>query len=330
MIVSNRRHMLGFSHFGVVKGTKFGCAVITAPEGLFKGCSTLFQAFDSDCWVDAKSGRLVAKAMLHPSLSKRQRAEIHDAFLTHLDVLGNADRDLATAIDEVFAVAKEKGFVVDSVNQAHTLAQGRDPNLPDASHNALTQEITGESAAFAELAKRIFESASLSADPIIEDLKKKLGEESKEFKNKFVPVRFEFLYFFIHLANRSAFAQLGAEKSEKLSSQLVEHLIDTTVEILMGHWPEHLKQGIKKDSYNNYNVAESDYAKCKAIFLMPEDDTKTEDRIATGEKSKSMIGQLVDNVSEIITGKVNISLLFPLQILESIGGMLEKKKILMR
>jgi hypothetical protein len=241
-------------------------------------------------------------------------------------VLGNADRDLATAIDEVFAVAKEKGFVVDSVNQAHTLAQGRDPNLPDASHNALTQEITGESAAFAELAKRIFESASLSADPIIEDLKKKLGEESKEFKNKFVPVRFEFLYFFIHLANRSAFAQLGAEKSEKLSSQLVEHLIDTTVEILMGHWPEHLKQGIKKDSYNNYNVAESDYAKCKAIFLMPEDDTKTEDRIATGEKSKSMIGQLVDNVSEIITGKVNISLLFPLQILESIGGMLEKKK----
>ena len=30
MILSNRRHMLGFSHFGVVKGTTFGCAAFVS------------------------------------------------------------------------------------------------------------------------------------------------------------------------------------------------------------------------------------------------------------------------------------------------------------
>jgi hypothetical protein len=121
MIISNRRYMLGFSHFGVVKGTTFGCAVCTAPEGLFKGCSTIFLAFDGD-WRDG-SGRLVAKAMLHPSLSKRQRAEVHNIFLTHLDKLGNTGCDLAAAIDELFATAKKEGVIVDSLNQAHTANQ---------------------------------------------------------------------------------------------------------------------------------------------------------------------------------------------------------------
>jgi hypothetical protein len=127
MIISNRRHMLGFSHFGVVKGTTFGCAVCTAPEGLFKGCSTVFSAFDPNCdWLDAhhnRSTHLVAKVLLYPGLSKGQRAKVHESFLAHLDALGNAGRDLATALDEVFATAKEKGLIVGSINQAHTINQ---------------------------------------------------------------------------------------------------------------------------------------------------------------------------------------------------------------
>lgn len=120
MIVSNRRHMLGFSHFGVVQGSAFGCAVITAPEGIFKGCSTVFQAFEGE-WAAAENKQLVAKAMLNPSLSKKQRARVHDAFLTHLDALGNSGVDLPRAIDELFAVAKEKKFIVDSISKAHAL-----------------------------------------------------------------------------------------------------------------------------------------------------------------------------------------------------------------
>jgi hypothetical protein len=120
MIVSNRRHMLGFSHFGVVKGTTFGCAVITAPEGIFKGCSTAFQAFEGE-WATAENKQLIAKAMLNPGLSKKQRAGVHDAFLTHLDALENSGVDLPSAIDELFAVAKDRKFIVDSINKAHAL-----------------------------------------------------------------------------------------------------------------------------------------------------------------------------------------------------------------
>jgi hypothetical protein len=32
MVVSKRRHMLGFSYFGVVRDATLGCAVVTAPE----------------------------------------------------------------------------------------------------------------------------------------------------------------------------------------------------------------------------------------------------------------------------------------------------------
>jgi hypothetical protein len=120
MIVSNRRHMLGFSHFGVVQSARFGCAVITAPEGLFKGCSTVFQAFDGE-WANAKNKRIIAKAILNPSLSKKQRAAVHDTFLTELDRLGNSGVDLAMSIDELFAASKEGKFIVDSISEAHAL-----------------------------------------------------------------------------------------------------------------------------------------------------------------------------------------------------------------
>jgi len=180
--------------------------------------------------------------------------------------------------------------------------------------------------ALMELDMKIFESAAFSAQPTIEDLKKKLGADSKEFKLKFMPVLFEFLYFYLHLANRSSFAQLGAEKSRKLSHEMVKLSIERTIETQMGHWPENLREGIKKDSFHNYNVAEANYAMCKDILLKPEDDTKTIDKIATGQKSKSMVGQLIDNASEIITGKVNTDIIFQLQVWEIVTKTLEKNK----
>ena len=180
--------------------------------------------------------------------------------------------------------------------------------------------------ALRELDMKIFESATFSAQPVTEDLKKKLGADSKEFNLKFMPVLFEFLYFYLHIANRSAFAQLGPEKSQKLSHEMVRLSIETTVETQMSHWPENLREGIKKDSFHNYNVAEANYAMCKDILLKSEDDIKTIDKIATGQKSKSMVGQLIDNVSEIITGKVNTDIVLQLQVWEIVVKMLEKNK----
>lgn len=97
MIVSNRAHLLGFSHFGIVQTDKFSCAVITAPEGWFKPSSSLFMQFDND-WQADPNRRVVAKAYLHGHLTRSARRLIHLAFLEHLDQSGSTGVALDDAI----------------------------------------------------------------------------------------------------------------------------------------------------------------------------------------------------------------------------------------
>jgi hypothetical protein len=117
MIVSSRRYMFGTGQVGVVQNDSFRCAVSMAPEGLFKSYSALVFTFDGE-WGAHRNQQVVAKALLHPSMSSGQRAETHRALLTHLDALGSNGTGLADAIDEVFAAAKRRNLIVDSLNQA--------------------------------------------------------------------------------------------------------------------------------------------------------------------------------------------------------------------
>jgi hypothetical protein len=131
MIISNRRHMFGFGNYGVVRGTTFGCAVSTASEGFLKGYSTVFLAFEDE-GPNLKNKRLVAKALLNPSLSRKQKTGIHDTFLTHLDTLESAGIDLAAAIDEVLNSAKNRHAVVNSINEARPPVNEGAGNITDA------------------------------------------------------------------------------------------------------------------------------------------------------------------------------------------------------
>jgi hypothetical protein len=150
MIVLNHSRMFGFSHFGVVQAAAWGCAVVTAPEGFFKGYSAVFMAFEGE-WVGVPKTKmkLIAKAFLHPSLSKRQAAEAHEALLRgldkRLDELESIGQDAEAAVDDTnteakqeapdgrwsrerwnlevaiegaIAEAKEEGLVADSVTEA--------------------------------------------------------------------------------------------------------------------------------------------------------------------------------------------------------------------
>ena len=112
MIISNRRYTFGTGQVGVIQNDSFRCAVSTAPEGFFKRCSTVIQTFEGE-WGSQRNQRIVAKAMLYRNLSKRDRAEIHGAFLTQLDVLGGNGINLVDAIDDVFSAAKERHLIVD-------------------------------------------------------------------------------------------------------------------------------------------------------------------------------------------------------------------------
>src|SRR5262245_181244 len=88
MVISNTAHFFGSTHHGVVNNGRFACAVSTAPEGLFKSFSSIFKAFDPKAdWSDAwqrNEFMIMAKAMLHPALTKIGRAEVHKTLLESL------------------------------------------------------------------------------------------------------------------------------------------------------------------------------------------------------------------------------------------------------
>ncbi len=84
---------------------------------------------------------------------------------------------------------------------------------------------------------------------------------------------------------------------------------------------------MKRDFYNNLNNAEMEYGRCKELLLDPKDDTPTLEKLESGAKSKSMVGQLTDNLSQIIEGEINLNVLFTILIWEVVMKSLKKKEL---
>jgi hypothetical protein len=181
--------------------------------------------------------------------------------------------------------------------------------------------------AMSKLSKKVFEKSLWCAEALKPDLEKKFGKDSKTLQSKYIPALFEFEYFFLHLANRYAFAQLGHERRNKLYDELVPPTIDATIETYFGHCPKNLKDGIERDFYGNLSNAEMEYGSCKEIFLKPEDDTRIFEKIKSGAKSKSVVGQLTDNLSQIIEGEINLDAIFTMTIWGVVIESLKKKEI---
>jgi hypothetical protein len=98
----------------VVETKAFRCAVSTAPEGIFKGYTTVIMTFDGQ-WGNQKNKQPVAKAFLNARLSKAQRAEVHKTILAHLDAFGENGIGLAETIDDIFENATRRKLIVDSM-----------------------------------------------------------------------------------------------------------------------------------------------------------------------------------------------------------------------
>jgi hypothetical protein len=181
--------------------------------------------------------------------------------------------------------------------------------------------------AMSKLSYKIFEKSLLCAEALKPDLEEKFGKASKEFHSKYIPVLFEFMYFFLNLTDRYAFAQLGHERRNKLDDELVPPTIDALTETYFGHWPQNLKDGIKSDFYSNLNNAQIEYGSCEEMLLDPKDDTPTLEKLTSGAKSRSMVGRLTDNLSQIIEGKINLNAIFTMTIWGVVIESLRKKEI---
>lgn len=121
-----------------------------------------------------------------------------------------------------------------------------------------------------------------------EPIDEKFGKDSKEAINSWAQVQYEFLFFFTHLAMRSALSKLGNDKRIKLQDLLGPILVDSTTEAWFGHWPEKLKNGIRDDFFTNLNKAEFEYAQYKG--LSP----------ATGQSPKgTLLWELAKNIARL-------------------------------
>lgn len=97
-----------------------------------------------------------------------------------------------------------------------------------------------------------------------EKLKERIRENDEaDKKERWLLVVFEWLYFFMHLANRIAYKELGDGGRVELQEILVTLTVRPAIEGLMGHWPEHLKAGMVREFIEKMNDAELEYAKCK-------------------------------------------------------------------
>lgn len=102
----------------------------------------------------------------------------------------------------------------------------------------------------------------------------KFGKGSDKAKFHYIQVQYEFLFFFTHLAMRSAFHVLGNEKRNKLQEIIGPILSDATTEAWMKDWPEDLKRKIRDEFFENLNRSELEYARYKGLSPAPGESPK--------------------------------------------------------
>ncbi|WP_146447638.1 hypothetical protein [Bythopirellula polymerisocia] len=109
-----------------------------------------------------------------------------------------------------------------------------------------------------------------------------------------VLVFFEFVYFFMHLTNRSAVSHLTEHQIEKLHDYLGPFISSTAVDSFCAHWPKELKEGMIKDFYKKLNDAELEYSTCNELF--------SEENPLTGD---SLFSKLARNVADLSDNSMN-------------------------
>lgn len=105
---------------------------------------------------------------------------------------------------------------------------------------------------------------------------------------QWIYVCFEFIYFFMHMTDRVAFAQLGHERRRKLMDDLGPLIVEPAIETFFGHWPDDLKAGMRSEFYQKMNDARQDYSKCQGLI--------SDDKPVTGN---SLFSTLARNVVDL-------------------------------
>ena len=119
-----------------------------------------------------------------------------------------------------------------------------------------------------------------SLDPHLESL-----TDKKKVEARFL-ITFEFMYFFAHMVNRTAFSILGPERRDKLLNQMGPLVAPPIIDAFSHHWPSELKARMVEEFCEKMDIAEIEYSSCKANF----------DKRITGD---GLFDRLALNVAEL-------------------------------
>ncbi|MGO9241053.1 MAG: hypothetical protein ACLQBJ_09610 [Bryobacteraceae bacterium] len=145
---------------------------------------------------------------------------------------------------------------------------------------------------------------------------------------------YEFLYFFLHVANRMAFQQHGRDASARLPRKLVPLVAQKARLALNGDdSPFDWNRGIDATFVETHNKAELDYARCREVIVDEGVDVSSLERIAAGTKrrdggkvfSRGLVNQLAFNVQDALSRPVDAIL--RLTITSTVIGVLRRESI---
>ena len=103
-----------------------------------------------------------------------------------------------------------------------------------------------------------------------------------------VYVFYEFIYFFMHMTNRSAFSKINGQQIQKLQEVIGPVIAETAINTFFNHWPNEYKSRITSEFYEKVNITELEYSKSKELF--------SKEKPFTGD---SLFSILARNVAEL-------------------------------
>ena len=123
----------------------------------------------------------------------------------------------------------------------------------------IEKQVQAETRPLGDIGLAIMQAATSCRDaakPLIQ------APSEKDRIQREIYIFYEFIYFFMHITKRQAFAVLSAPRMEKLQGYLDPLISSTAIDSYFAHWPEDLKQKITRDFYEKLNESEVEYSDC--------------------------------------------------------------------
>jgi hypothetical protein len=160
----------------------------------------------------------------------------------------------------------------------------------------LRQDVERRTGPLAQLSLAIVKAA----DACSKALKSSVAEQDQPKKQeREIYLFYEFIYFFMHLTMRSAFAHLSEPQIMKLQKFLAPVIAGAAIDSFFLDCPVDLKRKMRSEFYQNLNNAELEYATSKE--LIPKSF-----RPITGN---SLIEKLARNVTQIVADNTDIAIM---------------------